>query len=138
MTEQDWLACTRPGPMLAFMKNKVSDRKYNWFTCACYWRGWDLPTDRRSRDAVETLERYLTRLTPPRELKHALKQAEAACEQFAGADDLDLAPIVSTVAHDIVWAMVQGDVRGDFIAGLAEAMARAKPKGSGIAASVPV
>jgi hypothetical protein len=111
--------------MLSFMKDKVSDRKYYWFACACCRRGWHLPTDRRSRDAVETVEQYLTMLTPPRELKRALKEAEAACEEFVGADDLDPAALAATVGHDIVWALVQGDVRDDFIAGLADTMARA-------------
>jgi hypothetical protein len=111
--------------MLGFMKNKVSDRKYYWFACVCCRRGRHLLTDHRSRDAVATVEQYLTMLTPPRELKRALKEAEAACEEFVGADDLDPAAMAATVAHDIAWALVQGDVRGDFIGGLADTMARA-------------
>jgi hypothetical protein len=107
------------------MKDKVSDRKYYWFACACCRRGWHLLTDNRSRDAIETVEQYLTSLTPPRELKQALIEAEAACERFVGADDLDPAAMAATVAHDIAWALVHGDVRGDFIAGLADTMARA-------------
>jgi hypothetical protein len=35
MTEQEWLACTDPKPMLAFLGGNVSDRKLRLFACAC-------------------------------------------------------------------------------------------------------
>jgi hypothetical protein len=38
MTEAEWLACTDPRPMLAFLRGKVSDRKMRLFIAACSHR----------------------------------------------------------------------------------------------------
>jgi hypothetical protein len=67
MTEQEWMECTDPTPMLAYfqptpifelLQEKASERKLRLFGCACCRRIWHLLIDERSRKAVEASERY--------------------------------------------------------------------------------
>lgn len=57
MTEQEWLKCTSPGPMLEFLRSNASDRKFRLFSCACVRRQvWHL-LDGRGREAVNLSDR---------------------------------------------------------------------------------
>ena len=57
MTEAEWLGGDRHGRMLAHVGEKAGARKLRLFACACCRRHWGLFADRRSRAAVEALER---------------------------------------------------------------------------------
>src|SRR5262249_22380583 len=42
MTEAEWLTCTDPQEMLAFLRGKASERKLRLFACGCCYRLHDL------------------------------------------------------------------------------------------------
>src|SRR5260370_1067081 len=54
MTEKEWLRCKDTDPMLTFLKEQGTSRKFVMFAAACCRRIWHLMTDARSRKAVET------------------------------------------------------------------------------------
>lgn len=58
MTETEWLAATRPDPLLGFMRKKVSHRKLRLYACACYRQVWDLLREQGTRDSVILAEQY--------------------------------------------------------------------------------
>jgi hypothetical protein len=75
MTETEWLACTDPQPMLVAVWERLSDRKFRLFGCACCRRIWHLLTDPRSRRAVEAEEQHAEGLIGAAELRVARKAA---------------------------------------------------------------
>lgn len=59
MTEQEWLSCSDPTPMLEFLRGKASDRKRLLLECGrirLIW--WNFLSDERSKDAVDVAEKY--------------------------------------------------------------------------------
>jgi len=60
MTEQEWLACTDPTPMLAYLQGKTqtSHRKLRLFAVACCRRISHLLIDEQARKALAAAERY--------------------------------------------------------------------------------
>lgn len=74
MTEAEWLACTDPGPMLEFLRGKVSDRKLRLFALACF-RPYRFMLVPETLDALGVAERLAEGLISPGERKRARERA---------------------------------------------------------------
>jgi hypothetical protein len=80
VTEAEWLACTDPVPLVAFLRSsgRGSDRKLRLFACACC-RHLDpgLRMNDAAREAVQATERFVDGLAGPDELGAATAAASA-------------------------------------------------------------
>lgn len=81
MTENEWLTCTNPVPMLSFlqMSGQASARKLRLFAVACSRRVWHLLDD-LGKGAVEMAELFAEGLTGAEELR----AARLACKNAGG------------------------------------------------------
>jgi hypothetical protein len=70
MTEAQWFSCTEPDIMVAFLRGKVSYRKFRLFAVSCC-RRLDRLTDPVSQYALEVAERYADGLASEEELRLA-------------------------------------------------------------------
>jgi hypothetical protein len=70
MNEEQWLACTDPGPMLEFLRTngRASDRKLRLFLVAACRCVWDWLLDESCRQAVVMAERFADNLASAAEL----------------------------------------------------------------------
>lgn len=84
MTEQEWLACTDPQPMLEFVRGKVSDRKLRLFACACCRSVWHILADERSRSGLEAAEYYADSLGSLAEQREVRAGCMRAMEDASG------------------------------------------------------
>jgi hypothetical protein len=99
VTEQEWLACTDPRPMLylllganyprvqdveAFLGCKGSDRKLRLFACACYARLRHLLPSKLARDAVEVAERLADGLATEEELRRVDERLQRRQDELEG------------------------------------------------------
>jgi hypothetical protein len=58
VTEQDWLTCTDPTPMLDFLRGKANDRKLRLFAVGCCRQVWHLIKEAHHRAAVQAAEDF--------------------------------------------------------------------------------
>jgi hypothetical protein len=80
MTEQEWLECTDPKPMLEFLRGKASDRKLRLFAVGCCRHIWRLLPDEHCRKALEVAERFADGMETEQDLR------DAADTAFGSAD----------------------------------------------------
>ena len=78
MTEQEWMECDDPEPMLRLLREDGSDRKFRLFAAACCRRIEHLLTDERSQKAVDAIEQYADGLGSKRLLRWAGENAFSA------------------------------------------------------------
>jgi hypothetical protein len=86
LSRREWLTCPDPTPLLAFLKDRATDRQWRLFAVACCRSVWHLLTDERSRNAVAVAERYASGLATEEELAHARAGAEVAAEEARRAE----------------------------------------------------
>jgi hypothetical protein len=71
MTEAEWLASARAGPMLRLVGKKAHTRKLRLFACACARRVWRRISQKVARRAVEVAEQFADGLATAEELSAA-------------------------------------------------------------------
>jgi hypothetical protein len=110
VTESDWLNAKDPQAMLAVLRDsgKLSGRKARLFAVACCRCTWNLLPYRRSRDAVEVLERLADGEVPRAEVEHVLRGAYNAYSEIERIDGDDLAEARWLVARGVYHALKAG------------------------------
>ncbi len=78
MTEKEWLESADPERMLKFVGDLDDERRLLRVAVAACRRVWPLLVDERSRQAVETIDRYSHGQAADASLRAANQQAEAA------------------------------------------------------------
>lgn len=116
MTEQEWLACTDPKPMVEYLSNrkrkKSNGRKFTLFASACCRRIWQLiPTD-PCRRAVHVAERFVDGLATEKERCTAWSAAFASVvEEGIQLDESDCPEL-------IYWGRIYGGFAVQAVLGL--------------------
>ncbi len=124
MTEQEWLECVDPTPMLGYLQGKASDRKLGLFACACCRRIFHLIVHPVSRAAVDVAERFSDGLATDEERDRIYGEADdIRCllggvgtgdleqdveEEFGGIiEAASITPDVAAAAADEAWGCAE-------------------------------
>ena len=77
MTEAEWLTCEEPNPMIQFLRDRTSDRKYRLFSCGCYLNLWSrFPVAEIYRDVLRASEDYAEQRISKSQFKLARKKGD--------------------------------------------------------------
>jgi hypothetical protein len=101
MTEQAWLECTDPEPMLELLRGKVSDRKLRLFACACGRSYLHRMYSEQDRRILGVMERYTEQDRRILDVEERYADGQARIEELiaayeaAGNDPVD----ASDAAH---------------------------------------
>jgi hypothetical protein len=109
MTEEQWLACDDPTPLLGCLRDSpnVSDRKLRLLAVAWSRRVWRRLTSPASRRMVETAERYADGLASEGDLRSAWDEADSAFEDLCSERGFE---------DEIVRSYAPAEVRAAFVA----------------------
>lgn len=104
MTEQEWVECTSPEPLLLFQKGKASDQKFRLVACACFRRIWHL-LNVGMQNAIEAAERHfdLSDGRPPVSVTAAVRDAFAQAEPYSAR--YVAASIVAQMFNGAAWPL---------------------------------
>jgi hypothetical protein len=94
MNEAEWMACTEPGPLLAFLPGKASARKLRLFACACVRRVWPFLPQGLAQEVVRVSEDYADGKATSRDLGRLCKPARHAVQHPSNFALLSLAPLL--------------------------------------------
>ncbi|HEY7159580.1 MAG TPA: hypothetical protein VH575_36875 [Gemmataceae bacterium] len=122
MTEAEWLACTDPYKMLAFLGDKVSDRK-QWLTaCACCRNIPGFLASDAGRSCLEVVERFAEGAATEEELV-ALHEDDWDMRWYRNWPGSSLGRAITTY-HDAHWDMLPaGATREERTEAVSRAMA---------------
>jgi hypothetical protein len=109
MTEAEWLACRKPGPMIEYLEVGVNApcRKLRLFGVACCRRVWHLLAHQQARESVEVAELYADGLVRAARLRAAHRKSSALCKTLHLPPEsirMDRAACNAAVAADWVCA----------------------------------
>lgn len=85
-TAEDWRTCDDPTPLLHFLRDKGSERKWRLFAVACCHRIDPLIAEERSRRAVAVAARYADGIATEKELEQAQIASQQAEDEAKRAE----------------------------------------------------
>jgi hypothetical protein len=104
MTEAEWLACTDPGLMLAFLRGKASDRKLRLFACACCRRHRSVLRGERNRRVLEAAEGFADGRVGRKDLEGVRRRWYTFDHPFPLTRTWQMALSYATMTHSTPWA----------------------------------
>lgn len=126
MTEAEWLACAEPGPMLAWLGERIGGRKVRLFACACCRQIDHLITVPACREAVAMAERFADGLVAAGPCRAAYEAAQharplfldgngpatwVAIDNLDAADAAEIARMVAVATAKVVTASSYSSAR---------------------------
>jgi len=98
MAEVAWFRSGDPQIIVAYIRNKASDRKLRLFSCAYCRTIWDLLRDHCFRDVVEAAEKYADGLISKKELANVRNPTKAALDRLQRSGPIGPTEIASASA----------------------------------------